>query len=855
MHLTIERMRTLVLVAGGLLVVALAAFLMVARWRSRFILREIPKRLGVNIQQEANGVTYTQERGGHTLFKIHASKVVQLKQGGRALLHDVQIELYGDDGKRVDRIAGDEFEYDQKNGKATAAGPVEITLMRPGEAPAVAPKASPGHMEKPTPLANAAQKASQSEIHVKTSGLTFDQKTGVVTTAERVEFAITQGTGSSVGAMFDSDNGQLVLNHAVELNVMRGTEKVLVRAQHAEFERESLLCRMQGAQASFRGGEATAGSANLLFREDGSAVRLDASGGFSMTTATSAHVAAPQGSMDFDEHNQPRHGRLEGGAVLDSSGKGRVIPGTAPTADLAFTGAGLLRHAHLEQGVTMHSEQTSLVPEGSGETVKVNRDWRSPMADLDFRNAPKGQVELATVTGTGGVVITGQTQRGNGAVVPSRMAADQVTATFGERQALSGVLGTGHATLEQITASGAKQTTTGDRVEASFAPGATNSGAGKGKNTGGPLPGSTSAQQIQSATVDGNVVLVQQPAAKPGGPAEAALRATAGRAVYEGAGEWLHLMVNPRVEDGGLQLVADTVDVSQGSGDAFAHGNVKATWMGTTADKSKSMSGRSGNSPGMGPGTLGGEGPAHVIAAQAQLHQATGEATFRGQVRLWQQANSITAPVIVLNRTRQTLAAHSTSAAEPVRVVMLSAGGTGAGKTGKLGVPAVSVVSTDRGVHGTTSANGGGTSVIRVRGGDLKYSDAERKAVMSGGASGSVVAETGTATSVSDQLQLVLLPAANHTGKDGGAAQVDRLTASGHVTLTSQGRQGTGEQLVYSSQTDEYVLSGTVADPPKMTDPARGTVTGASLIFNSRDDSVSIEGGGRKTVTETVAPK
>jgi hypothetical protein len=26
-------------------------------------------------------------------------------------------------------------------------------------------------------------------------------------------------------------------------------------------------------------------------------------------------------------------------------------------------------------------------------------------------------------------------------------------------------------------------------------------------------------------------------------------------------------------------------------------------------------------------------------------------------------------------------------------------------------------------------------------------------------------------------------------------------------------------------------------------------------IFNSRDDSVSIEGGGRKTVTETVAPK
>jgi lipopolysaccharide export system protein LptA len=145
--------------------------------------------------------------------------------------------------------------------------------------------------------------------------------------------------------------------------------------------------------------------------------------------------------------------------------------------------------------------------------------------------------------------------------------------------------------------------------------------------------------------------------------------------------------------------------------------------------------------------------------------------------------------------------------------------------------------------------------VIRVRGGDLKYSEAERKAVIHGGAVGSVVAEAASATSSSNQLELLLLPPGNHAGKDGGAAQVDRLTASGHVFVSAGGRRGTGERLVYSSQTDEYVLTGTAADPPKMTEAARGTVTGESLIFNSRDDSVSIEGGGRKTSTETVAPK
>jgi lipopolysaccharide export system protein LptA len=126
---------------------------------------------------------------------------------------------------------------------------------------------------------------------------------------------------------------------------------------------------------------------------------------------------------------------------------------------------------------------------------------------------------------------------------------------------------------------------------------------------------------------------------------------------------------------------------------------------------------------------------------------------------------------------------------------------------------------------------------------------------MPGGAAGSVVAETAEATTVSSEVDLVLLPPGNHAGKDGAAAQVDTMTARGHVTITSQDRKGSGEQLVYSSGTGEYVLTGTAAAPPRMTDPAHGTVSGEALIFNSRDDSVSIEGGGRKTTTETTAPK
>jgi lipopolysaccharide export system protein LptA len=816
----------LVVAAGVLLLASLVVFLAIGRWKNPFNRHDLPQRLGFEIQQEANGVTFSHALGAHSQFKIHASKVVQLKQGN-AMLHDVKIELYGEDGKRVDRIEGDEFEYDQQAGTAKAAGPVEITLMRPGVAPAIAPKASAGQAasgtRKAAPLATAAEVAARGEIHVKTSGLIFDQHSGVAWTSQHVVFSMAQGSGSSTGAAFDSQQGLLVLDHAVELAARRGDETVEIRGEHAEFERQTQLCRLHAARASYQGGEATAGDAKILFREDGSAVRLDATNGFKLTTASGGNLAAPTGQMEFDEHNQPRHGRLEGGVTVDSvsqpgDGRRRQLHGSSPTANLEFDAKGKLRHAHLEHGVAIDSEELS---QAAGLPQRLSRHWRSPVADADFRDSGHGKIEPVSIRGSQGVVITGESQRGTGAASPSRLSADVVTGEFGPGSKLTGLNGVGHASIEEITTTGTRQTTSGDRVEAHFAaPGP----AGKKRASG-------NEGELQSASVEGHVVLTQQAGAKPGAVTPAPLRATSGRAVYEAAGEWLHLTLTPRVENGAVQLTADKVDVSRSSGDAFAHGNVKASWSDAAAG-GNSKQGRTTGS--QGSVALGGQGPAHVVAAEAELRQATGEATFRGQARLWQQANSITAPVIVLDRERQTLVARTTDAATPVRAVLVTAGpeagGDAAKQPGKSSQPAV----------------------IRVRGGDLKYSDAERKAVMHGGVLGAVVAETGTATSSSDVVEVKLLPAGKAVQ---GQAQVESMTARGHVVLSSEGRRGTGEQLVYSSATNEYVLTGTATAPPKMTDPARGTVSGEALIFRGRDDSVTVEGGGSKTTTQTTAPK
>jgi len=806
-RLTIERMRTLVLAAALLLLLALGAFLAYDKWKKPFNVHDLPKRLGVDIQQEANGFTHAEFRAGKAVFKITASKVEQLKND-QVLLHEVKIEMYGAAGRGVDSIEGHEFEYNQHDGIATAAGPVQITLTRPGDTPAVLPG---GKQPKPLidvpktgPLATAVQDVQAGMIRVKTSGLTFNQKSGVARTDAHVDFALTQGSGSAMGASYDSQKGELVLDRSVALDTRRGADTVHLTAQHASFDRNDQICRLSNAAVAYRDGEAHATEAAVKFHDDGTAERLDAAKGFALTTTNGGRLAAPTAMLLFGAKNQPVHGHLEGGVTIDSDANGRTTHGTAPTAELEFGAKGVLRRAHLEPGVVIASDEQA----GGARSHRV---WRSPAADLDFRQAGRGQMELASMHGIGGVVVVSETER-NGVTTPGRFAADDVTGTFGADSVLTAMTGVGHATMEQTTQAGARQTTSGDRLEAHFAADARSDAHGR-----------SAAAQVESATVTGHVVLVEQPEAKPGAAAQPPMRATAQRAVYEGAGEWLHLTGEPRVEDGGLQLTADRIDVSDDSGDAFAHGNVKASWTGS-AD---------GMPAGSHAQALGGQGPAHVVSAEAQLHQASGEATFQGHARLWQQANSIAAPIITLDRTRQTLTAHTANAADPVRVVLLSAAAAPQGKPQSSATP----------------------QVIRARGGDLKYSEAERKAVMHGSAAGVVVAEASGAVTRSNEMELLLLPAGNHAGRDGGAAQVDRMTARGHVTIESQGRRGSGEQLVYSGESDLFTLTGTAGAPPRMSDPARGTVTGEALIFNSRDDSVNVEGGGRETKTETTIQK
>src|ERR1700729_2521224 len=151
MGISVARLRVWLLAGAGLLVVVIGAFLGAAHYRAARFIKDLPRKLGGNIQQETTGFTYSQSDGpnGKTIYTIHAAKAVQ-RTDGKVNLHDVGIVLYGrgqGSEKRADRIYGNEFEYDQNAGVIRAVGEVHIDLQAPAPTDANKVEYAKGHDE------------------------------------------------------------------------------------------------------------------------------------------------------------------------------------------------------------------------------------------------------------------------------------------------------------------------------------------------------------------------------------------------------------------------------------------------------------------------------------------------------------------------------------------------------------------------------------------------------------------------------------------------------------------------------------------------------------------------------------
>ncbi len=796
MRITIKRLRLLIVGLACLLVAVLGGFLLYARYRIRHIGRDLPGKLGINIQQTANGFTYSQSDKGHTIFTIHASKLVQFKGNGHAELHDVAITLYGPPGtNREDRVYGSDFDYDQTNGIASAKGEVQIDLQAPLKTESQPP--------------DNAQQAEKDTIHVKASGLVFSQKTGIATTNEPVEFQLPKAAGHAVGATFDSKQGVLVLDKQVELTTSTNGQPATVRASHAQLLRDSRQAFLLNAATDFRNEHSTADQAIVYFRQDGSAERIDAKGNVHSVLDDGAQATSQTANVALDDKSEPTQAVLGGGVNFIAKDDAQSMHGNAVEGTLTFGPEAALRHAQFRNAVSFVDQQLKLNNDPRGSAT---RQVQASKLDIDFTTGPDGKAVAQKALATGNAIATLRTIPSKGPEQNTTINADQLLATLSNGRVIQQLDGSGHTKIIDLGQDGSMNVSAGDVLHITFVPQDQSPAVAKSRKAP-PLQ----AAQIDTAVQEGNVSLTQTPA--KGAKNQLPLHATARRAEYHAGDQVLHLVGSPRVNNGTIDLTAQTIDYQRDSGDAKAKGDVKATYL------------RQGDQQNSAGGSMfGGQGPVHIVAAEADLQHASGDSIFRGQVRMWQGADAVSAPVVELSRTEQTLKAH----------------GDADNKAHAVDTTIASVMGPKR-----------QQSVIRVKSNTLVYSDKERR----GDFGGDVIATAPDGTIHSDQAQFFLHPVTQKAqgqagaSSPGGSSQIDKIVAKGDVVLSQPGRKGEGEQLVYTSADGRYVLTGTAANPPRISDAAHGTTTGTALIFNDQDDSVEVSGGQSAAVTKTRAPK
>jgi lipopolysaccharide export system protein LptA len=764
-----------------------------ARHNVQNALKQVPGKLGIEIQQSAQDFTISKSDHGRTLFKLQANKAIQYKRGGRAELHDVTITIYGRDSSRFDQVYGKEFEYDQQSGDVTSKGEVSIDLQANPQGVANPDQTAPMELKNP--------------IHVKTTNLVFNQKTGDAWTPSLVEFYVPETSGSAIGAKYSGKDNALVLESQVQMTVT-GASPLKIFAEHAMLSKVPREIVLQHPRSELRQGRGRADEATLFLRNDNTldyavaignvvidsdtshtsknqqptdAQSSPALNNVAAKSSTMSHVMSQKLEVAMRARNQVETAVFSGDVHLRTEGA-QPTDGSAGRAVLTFKQRNTLTKVHADQQAKLLQHQ------GSGGKSTQDVAVAAPILDMFIADGNR----LTHAETSGPPEITLLPSEGK-AGPQTRVTADKFTAKFDSLGQLSQVHGNAHARVVTTEAPHANvpepdRVSTSDSIDAYFRPG-----------TG-----------IESLIQEGHFIYQA-----------GTQQAFAERARYTPADEILVLTGAPRIIDSGMATTARIVRLNRGTGDGFAEGNVKTTYSDLKLQPNGAL--------------LASSDPIHVTADSMTAHNSSAMATYKGNARLWQDANMVEAPTIQFQRDQRIIVADFDSQQKV----------------------STALTSTDK---------NGKSTPIHVTSDHLTYHDSERKAHYEGG----VVARGTDLTVTSKQMDVFFTPitqpaqrrvssaAVNSSAVETPVvarssaetpAKLEKIISAGSVVVTQPTRHATGENLTYTSADDKFFLTG---GPPSIFDAERGKVTGVSLTLYRHDDRVVVNGSSSlPAVTQT----
>src|SRR5664279_4345267 len=743
----------------------------IARIRVRPQLHNIPKQLGVDIQQTSEGFTLSKSEGGRTIFTIRASKAVKFKKGGHADLKNVHIVVYGKSHDRYDQIYGNEFTYDPESGDVSAVGEVNIDLQGYAEGPTKPDQAQPEELKNP--------------IHITTSSLTFNQKTGIAHTDDEVEFRTLQASGTAKGAYYEPATNQLQLKSDVHI-VTTGDNAADIFGSSGTIQKDPRQAVLLDAKIYEPNRTLTTDKLTMFFEPDNSIQHALAEGNVNIEVRgpTIVDISGPHGDLNMGPQNAVQQAIVSGGAKYNTRGE-NLSHGSADTFILDFEADNQPKFFHMVKNARMRQEPQPGKPGSPGQPMEIAADQLNFVLgdDNDLRTADTvGKAQITIFPAPAGSRAAKSPAKNNQDLGSSNSTtvatAGKFHATFGDGNRLQMLHGSPEARIVSLSPGQPDKVSISQNLDVAFAP---DGGVEKLVQTG----------DFQ----------YHEPSSKPdtGGRAMFADKST-----YTPANEALVLNGSPRAIDGGMTTTADVLRLNRQSGEAFADGDVKTTYSDLKPQPNGAL--------------LAASDPVHVTSLHMTSRNQPSVAHYSGNVRLWQTANVVRAPLIDFDQQNRTLVAHADTAQSVSSLFVQQ------GQDGKL-------------------------TPVDVTADKLTYVDAERRARYTG----KVLAKSTDGTISAEQIDVYLKPAdssgANQTGTQAKATQpaipgsegpskIDHMVAVGKVIITEPNRRGVGDRLVYTADDGKYYLTGKSAS---IFDAVHGTTWGDSLTFYSRDDRVLVE--------------
>jgi lipopolysaccharide export system protein LptA len=798
----VSRLRRWFALGAILMIAMVGGMYFYARWRVRKVVHDIPAKIGLDIQQTAEGFSVSKSVEGRTLFTVSASKAVQFKEGGRAELHNVKIIVYGKDAGRFDQIAGDDFEYDPASGDVNTKGTVLIDLEANPEGIRHSDQTPPAQTRNP--------------IHLETNGLAFNKNTGDASASGKVVFQTPQASGSAVGIKYVAKTGTMNLLSAVAVTVSR-PRPVNLNADRGVITKQPRQVVLTGVRMARERQQMQSDQATFFLRQDNTVDRILAEGDVRTELHGRASNSAKPNSAKPNSETDARSDRAElwltgtrnllttailsGNVQLNTEGA-EPAEAAAGRVTLHFAGSSagqqMLQTVHAEDGVKLVQKQAEPTTGGrAGTPVSPSKspakmeaqDIEMTAPVMDFIVKDGRLLERAETSGPPQIVIT-QPDANQKIVV----TAAKFTANFTEKNRLATLHGEPDAKIVSSLIDSSKIVS--NKMVASksgSAPGQTDRVSTSKMLDVAFLP----AGGVSSITETGDVAY-----------SDGTQKAWAQRGEYTTADQMLVLSGSPRVVDNGMTTTAQTIRMNRTTGDAAAEGNVKSTYSDLKAQPDGAM--------------LASSDPIHVTSRTMTAHRASSSAVavYTGDARLWQNANVVEAPTLQFDRDHRSLLAQGVAQAalsQPVSTVLVQMD-----KSGKV-------------------------TPVHITSARLTYTDAERKIFFDGG-----VTARGSDATMTAQQMTVFLRARSESQAGAGPGmpgQIERIVAEDKVAITEPKRHANGERLVYTAADDKFVMTG---GPPSIFDAERGKTTGDSLTFYRHDDKVLVEGKDTSpTVTRT----